>query len=200
MNLFKTTLLATALIAAFPLVAQAESQFINGAANPATAKLDFRVTIPRILFLRVGSDSATINLVDFAPTAAQLGDSSVVAGTGGDGTAPGAVTAQVRGNNGNITLLATTGGALSNGAGDTIPYSQILTAATPITAGALLAAPVLADGASAPVVLAPTQGSKITVRDARWTFSYANNAIVAPGTYGGVDTNNGRVTYTASMP
>lgn len=199
MRVLKSTLLATALLAVFPMLAQAESQFIDGAGN-ATAKLDFQIKIPRILFLRVGSDSSTINLIDFSPTAAQLGNGSVVAGTGGDGTGPGAVTAQVRGNNGNITLLATTGGALTNASGDTIPYSQIATVATPITAGALLAAPILADGASAPVLLAPTQGSKITERDARWTFSYANNAFVAPGTYGGVDTNNGRVTYTASMP
>lgn len=201
MNVFKTTLLATALFAAFPMVAQAESQFVNGAGN-ATAKLDFQITIPRILFLRVGSNNATVDLVSFAPAAATLGDSSVVTGTGGDLTG-GAVSAQVRGNNGTITLLATTAGALNNGAGDTIPYSQIITTPTVLTSATALAAPTLANGASAPVTVAPAAGSKVVDRDARWTYTYANNAVVAPGVYGGggaANTGNGRVTYTASMP
>lgn len=197
MTILKTTLLATALLAATPLVAQAESQFVSGAGS-AEAKLDFQVTIPRILFLRVGANSAAVDLISFSPAAASLGNSSAVAGTGGDLTG-GAVTAQVRGNNGTITLIATTVGALSNGAGDSIPYSQIVTTPTALTSATVLAAPVLANGASAAVAVAPASG-KVVDRDARWTFSYANTAIVAPGTYGGVNTNNSRVTYTASMP
>jgi hypothetical protein len=195
MSVLKSTLLATALLAVVPL-AQAES--VRVSTGDAAAKLDFKVTIPRILFLRVGSDSAAVNLIDFAPAAATLGNASAVAGTGGD-LAGGAVTAQVRGNNGTITLLATTLGALSNGSGDSIPYSQIITTPTTLTSTTVLAAPTLADGASAPVTITPASG-KVVDRDARWTFSYANSAVVAPGTYGGVDTNNGRVTYTASMP
>jgi len=89
---------------------------------------------------------------------------------------------------------------LSNGAGDTIPYSQIITTPTALLSTTVLAAPVLANGASAPVAINPATGTKVIDRDARWTYSYANNAVVAPGTYGGVNTNNGRVTYTASMP
>lgn len=204
MNQFKTALIAAALLASLPLAANAESNFVVGAGN-ATAKLDFRVTIPRVLFLRVGAgtdfaDNTTVNLIDFAPAAASLGNSASVAGTGGD-LGGGAVTAKVIGNNGNITLVATTAGALSNGvAGDSIPYTEIKTAATTLSSATILAAPVLANGASAPVVLTPAAGTKTIVRDATWTFSYANTAIVAPGVYGGVNTNNGRVTYTASMP
>lgn len=199
MTVLKTTLLATALLAVTPLAAHAESQFVNGAGS-AAAKLDFSITIPRILFLRVGANNATVDLINFAPAAATLGDSSVVAGTGGDLTG-GAVTAQVRGNNGNITLIATTLGALNNGAaGDSIPYSQIVTTPTALTSALVLAAPVLANGASAAVTVTPVAGTKVIDRDARWTFTYANNAVVAPGTYGGVNTQNGRVTYTASMP
>ena len=37
-------------------------------------------------------------------------------------------------------------------------------------------------------------------QDAKWTYQYANSAIVPADTYGGVNTNNGRVTYTASLP
>ena len=36
--------------------------------------------------------------------------------------------------------------------------------------------------------------------DAKWTFSYANTAAVPAGTYGGVNVNNSRVIYTATMP
>jgi hypothetical protein len=53
MNLLKATLLAAA-VAAAPFAANAESQFVNGTGT-ASAKLDFRVTIPRVLFLRVGA-------------------------------------------------------------------------------------------------------------------------------------------------
>lgn len=201
MNLFKASLLAAA-IAAAPLSANAASQFVNGTGN-ASASVDFQVTIPRVLFLRVGAGSdfandSTVNLVEFAPSAANLGNNVAVAGTGGD-LGSGAVSAKVIGNNGTITLTANTGGALTNADGDTIPYSQIITTPTMLATPTVLAAPVLANGASAPVTVAPASG-KVVVRDARWTYSYANNAIVAPGTYGGVNTNNGRVTYTASMP
>jgi hypothetical protein len=35
---------------------------------------------------------------------------------------------------------------------------------------------------------------------ATWTYSFANTAVLEAGTYGGVNTNNSRVTYTASLP
>ena len=37
-------------------------------------------------------------------------------------------------------------------------------------------------------------------RDARWTYSYLNSVTPAAGTYGGVNVNNGRATYTAVTP
>jgi hypothetical protein len=37
-------------------------------------------------------------------------------------------------------------------------------------------------------------------QEGKWTYSYANNQVVAAGTYGGAGVNNGRVTYTATMP
>jgi hypothetical protein len=49
------------------------------------------------------------------------------------------------------------------------------------------------------VTLTPPSG-KVMNRDAKWTFTYLNSAVVAPGTYGGTNVNNSRVTYTASMP
>ncbi|GHA87735.1 hypothetical protein GCM10007067_27210 [Lysobacter bugurensis] len=203
MNLLKASLL-TAALATAPLAAHAESDFVDGAGN-ASAKLDFRVTIPRVLFLQVGTgtnkaDNTAVDLIQFAPSAAALG-TGAVAGTGGD-LGNGSVTAKVRGNNGAIQLTATTAGTgLSNGDGDFIPFSEIDTASTPMASGgSALPAPELVNGASAPVTLTPASG-KVVDLEARWTFSFANSAIYAPGTYGGAGTTNGgRVVYTAVMP
>lgn len=204
MRKLPTSLLAVALLAGAPLLAQAESQYSTGSATPLTAaaKLDFQITIPKILFLRVGSgadytSTATVNQIAFAVPAANVGNGTAVAATATSGDlGNGEVTAKVVGNNGNITLGATALGALSNGAaGDTISYSQIATASDT----AALPAPTLTDGASAPLTIAPTSG-KVVNRSARWTYTYLNNNVVAPGVYGGVNANNSRVTYTASMP
>jgi len=43
-------------------------------------------------------------------------------------------------------------------------------------------------------------GTKVTNLQSTWTYAYLNPATAAAGTYGGVNTNNGRVTYTAAIP
>lgn len=201
------TLLAAAALALMPLAANAESAFTSGSTPlSASARLDFQITVPKILFLRVGSgtDLATnnsVNLIAFDVPAAANGNGTAVNATFASGDLNnGVVTAKVVGNNGNITLTATTLGALSNGAGDTISYSQIVTTAAPLTSATALAAPTLVDGATSTAVAVNPATGKVVSRDARWTYTYANSAVVAPGTYGGVGVNNGRVTYTASMP
>ncbi|MFM2398544.1 MAG: hypothetical protein RL341_701 [Pseudomonadota bacterium] len=205
--LFKKITLALVAAAAIPGVALAESDITTGAGTPltASARADFRVTVPKVVYLRVGAganlaDDGTINLIDFVVPAANLGDSSAVAATAASGDlANGVVTARLIGNNGTITFTSTTTGALGNGAGDTISYGQINTAAAVLTSATALPAPALADGATTSTTVAPAAG-KVVNRDARWTYTYLNQAVVAAGTYGGVNTNNGRVTYTASMP
>ena len=186
-------------------LATAESNVQNGAgALTATARLDFRVTVPKVLFLQVGTGTAlaantTINLIDFVIPAANVGDGSVIAATAASGDlGSGAVTARVLGNNGNVTLTSTTVGALGNGAGDTLSFALISTTPTVLTSATALAAPALADGATTSTTVPAT--GKIVNRDARWTFAFLNSAVVPPGTYGGVNANNSRVTYTASMP
>jgi hypothetical protein len=194
-------------IAALPLGANAESQFTTGAGTPitASARLDFQVTIPKILFLQVGTGTnmaanATVNQIAFSVPAANVGDSSVISATAGSGDlGNGTVSAKVVGNNGNITFTSTTLGALSNGAGDTITYAQIATAVATNTSATALAHPTLADAATTTLTLTPAAG-KVISRDAKWTYTYLNQNVVAPGTYGGVNANNSRVTYTASMP
>lgn len=195
-------LLAT-LVLTLPLTANAESDFTTGAgALTATARVDFSIVIPKILYLRVGTgtnfaDNATINLVSFTVPAASVGSGTAVAGVGGD-LAGGVVTARLIGNNGNVSLNVTTGGALSNGVGDSISYAQITTTVSALVSATPLAAPTLANGAGTAITIPAT--AKIVNRDARWTYRYANSAIVPQGTYGATVANNGRATYTASMP
>lgn len=196
-----------AILASSPLLAHAESTFTTGTGTPITASahLDFQITVPKILFLRVGTGSdfattATINQIAFSVPAANLGDSSSIAATAGSGDlGNGAVTAKVVGNNGNVTFTSTTLGALGNGSGDTISYGQIGTTVATLTSATALPHPTLADGATTTLTLTPASG-KVVDRDARWTYAYLNQNVVAPGTYGGTNVNNSRVTYTASMP
>jgi hypothetical protein len=208
---FTRALLATAVASSLPLVCDAESNVQTGAATAtpgATAHVDFQVTIPKVLYLRVGSGSTyttgalssvgTVDLIQFAPAAANVGNSIAVAGTGGDLTG-GVETAAVVSNSGNVTLNATSTGALGNGAGDTIAYTQITTAATTLTSATALPAPALVNGASTNVVLT-APATKVIVQDAKWTYTYANTTKPPAGIYGGVNVNNGRVVYTATMP
>jgi hypothetical protein len=202
--------LAGAAAMLLPLAASAESNFQTGAgALTSTAHVDFQVTIPKVLYLRVGAGSAyptalttvaTIDVVSFAPSAAVVGNNTPVAGTGGDLTG-GVETAAIISNSGNVTLNATATGALSDGAlGDSISYAQIATAAAALTASyTLLAAPVLTNGVSGNVVLT-APATKVITADAKWTYSYLNATTPPAGTYGLTVANNGRVTYTASMP
>jgi hypothetical protein len=191
--LLKSTL---ALALATPLLASAESQLITGAGS-AVARLDFRVVVPRVLFLGVGTGAAgltnntTIDTVTF--------DYTTNPAAVGTGAAAGAITGnvvpvRVVGNNGQVSLTAATTGALTNATADVIPWSEI-TATSSLAALPSPVIPATGTGAGSNVTL--SSGTKITDRTANWTFSYANTAVVAPGTYG---TTNGRVTYTASMP
>ncbi len=204
---FIRTLGAAAALVALgaPMLAQAESNLQTGTGTlNATARLDFRITVPKTLFLQVGTgtsfaNNTTINLIDFVVPAANVGDGSVIAATAGSGDlGNGSVTAKVVGNNGNVTLTSTTVGALGNGLGDTVSFGQISTASAVLTSATALAAPALADAATTTTTVPAT--GKVVNRDAKWTFSYLNAAVVPPGTYGGVNANNSRVTYTASMP
>jgi hypothetical protein len=98
-----------------------------------------------------------------------------------------------------VSLSSTTLGALGDGAGDTISYAQIRTVATKLTTAQVLNVPTLADGATRTINI-PAGAAKIVQRDARWTYTYRNQTSPPPGIYGGVNTHNGRVTYTASVP
>jgi hypothetical protein len=205
----KTLLGAAAMT--LPIIANAESNVTTGTgALTATAHVNFAVVIPKVLYLRVGTGStytgttpsltsvATIDTVTFSPAAGTVGNGTAVTGTGGD-LNNGVETAAIVSNSGSVTLTATATGALSDGAGDTIPYTQITTASAPLTSTTALPAPVLSNTTSNSVVLTvPT--NKLITQDAKWTFSYANSVTAPAGTYGATVANNGQITYTATMP
>lgn len=184
---------AVALALATPLLASAESQIVVGTGS-ASAKLDFRVVIPRVLFLGVGTGFSALSTT---PTVDRLEfDYTSNPNTIGTGAAAGSITntggfagnafpVRVFGNNGQVQLAAAGGPNLTSGA-DTIPFTQI----TGSSNNPDLPNPVLG---AAPVNVTATAG-KVTDQTANWTFSYANTVAAAAGTY------NGQVTYTASMP
>lgn len=176
---------AVALALAAPLLASAESQLTVGTGS-ATARLNFSVIIPRVLFLGVGSGSAslannaTVDTLTFDYSAA-----AADVGSGTDSAAQG-VSVRVLGNNGQITLAAAgSGSGLSNGT-DTIAWSEILSSSTDATN---LNVPAVG-GTAAPVI----NSAKVTNRTATWNYAYSNTNVAAPGTY------TGQITYTASMP
>jgi hypothetical protein len=204
-----------AAAAAVPMLCNAESNFQTGTTGlTATAHVDFAITIPKFLFLRVGSGtgtyaggfatSATPDLITWNVPAASVGNNTALAGTGGDPAvgAAGAEMAVVVANNGNVNLSAQTTGPLNDGAGDTISYGQIKTTTAPITSATPIPALTLTDG-GAGTSTTLTAVNKIVQMDAKWTYTYLNTTVPAAGTYGGGGTGNtgaGRVTYTATVP
>lgn len=208
-HLMKKVLGVVAAAAALSLgsTAHAESNFQTGTgALTGTARLDFRITIPKILYIRVGTGTAlaanaTVDLLDFAPGAATIGNGVATAATAGSGDlGTGAVTARVIGNNGNVSFTSTTIGSLSDGAGGSIPFSEINVASTVLTSATALPHPTLVANGGTSAATTLTAAAKVVNLDARWTYTYRNTNVVAAGTYGGVNTNNGRVTYTVSLP
>lgn len=176
----------------------AESNFVAGAGT-AAARLDFRVVLPRVLFLGVGTGAAgtvanaTVDRLTFDYTAngAAIGSGAAAAAiTNTGGFAGNAIPVRVLGNNGQVVLTSTNSGNLVNSVtpADTIPFSQI----TSTSSDPLLPVPVATGGTANPTL--NTGSTRVTTRTANWTFAYANTVTPAAGTY------NGTVTYTASMP
>lgn len=184
--------LLTGVVAALGLApaAHAESDINSGtvAGLAASADLNFRVRVPRMIFLRVGTgtnfaDNATIQRVTFAVSGANVGSGVAVNGTPAAG-----ITAQVFSNGGNVNFTAR--GVLNGLAKGTrrIPWTEIVPTAT-----GSLPHPVIGNGvAGAPSVLAATNG--VVNQTATYRFSYSNSTAMEFGTY------NGRVTYTAALP
>jgi hypothetical protein len=211
-------LIAVAAATLAPFASQAESNFVTttGSTSPAVnAKLDFKIVVPKVLFLQVGTgssmaDNTTVDMVTFTVPAGGIGNSTAVAGTGGN-LSGGAVTVRVLGNTGSVTLTNATTGQLSNGvSGDpTVPWTDITvtpgalaTTTTGYTNAAIAHPPFnndAAGGASATATTLTASGGLVR-REGSWTFAYANTSVMPAGTYGDTVAKNGRVTYTATAP
>jgi len=197
----KKLLLAAGIAAALaPAMVQAEQTFTTGAGPLSTAaRLDFRIIIPGFLRLRVGTTGGTIDQITFTVPAANVGDSTPIAGTGGDASGGTAANVSVVSNRGQVTITETNNsGGLGLGTGVVldgfIAYTQISTS----TSDGNLLAPALSNAGgntSLPVITA----GQVTNRSAVWTYSYLNTTIPSAGTFGG-SANGGRVTYTATTP
>jgi hypothetical protein len=189
MKLVKT-LLALA-VAGAAIGAQAESNINSGAAAglSASAKLNFRVTIPRVIYLRVGTGtdytpSTTVDDVLFTVAAGNVGTGTAVAG------APASIGVHVLSTGGNVTLSANgTSGGLA-GPGGSIAWSQI----TGSSSNAALPHPSAIGNGVAGGAQTLTASSGVVKQSANWSFSYANAAAFQAGNYDGV------VTYTAALP
>jgi hypothetical protein len=190
--------IAAAIALTAPLAVRAESDFNAGAGTlNVSARVNFSVIIPKYAFIRVGTgtstpmgDNATVNTitVDFTTAPDAVGNLVERAATAGSGDiGNGTVTVQVRGNNGDMVVAATTPGAvpLTSAGGDTIPWTQIKTVAVGSTPH-----PVI-NGATETY----TATGKVVNAAGTWTYSYLNTATaVAAGTYAGT------VTYATATP
>ena len=187
------------LAAAIP--AHAESTTVTGAAGlSAPAHLDFSIVIPKFLSFQVGTAGATIDQITFTAVSGSVGNSTPVAGTGGNAGGGSAASVAVVANGGQVTITESNNGG-GNGlahatlAGTFISYGQITTTSNDTVN---LQRPVLSDAGgntSTPVL----NSGNVTNRAATWTYAYANTTIPSSGTYG-TSAKGGRVTYTASTP
>jgi hypothetical protein len=170
---------------------------------------------PRRIFLNVGNgsqlaDNATVNLVSVTVPAAQVGTGVAQQMTSNSTQAnstydnylmcnpPAQVYVaalyqrQTAGQSANATLQVTSPANLTSAAGDTIPFSQVSWSVTgPAADTAPGAIPAGSFSGATQFLVTVAQG---TLRDNCHTFSYANTAIPAAGTY------DGRVTYTLTSP
>ena len=172
---------------------QAESMLnLGNAANlSASARLEFRVVVPRLLFLSVGTatamaDNTTVDQIAFNVPQNAVGNAVPVAASSGTGAYP--VTARVVGLGSSVSLTATgSAGGLTDGT-KSIPWSQIAASSS-----GTLPHPAIGDGgAGVATNLAAIAG--VVDKTATWTFNYANTLPLASGSYAG------QVIYTAALP
>lgn len=183
-------------------VAQAETVLDVATPFSAGPRIDFRIIIPAFLRFRVGTAGATVDQITFDMTAipGNVGNSTPVAGTGGDALLGTGANVVVQGNNGQITITETNNSA-TLGLGTGVPadgfinYSQITTTPSdPVN----FPAPTLSN-ATSNTALPVLNAGRVTDRTATWSYAYLNTTTPSAGTYGTV-ANGGQVTYTATMP
>jgi hypothetical protein len=206
-KLILSAVAAAAVLA--PQLASAESDIniVTPGPTSATARLDFQIVIPRVLFLQVGTsaalftDATTISALTATVPAANVANGTNVTFAGGD-VGSGVVNVRVFGNNGNIALTAASnlGTALLTSGTDTLPWSEILVTSAAGAGGAGFTGTSIAHPTINGAGVTINATSKVVRQHGTWAFVYDNSQAYAAGTYGAGTLANGRVTYTATLP
>jgi len=157
----------------------AESDVAVG--GSAQARLDFRVEIPTVLFLQLGSGGAVIDRITF--TVNEVPPTPIQGVSSGGNPVP--VTARGLVPTGNtITLTADSSIAMTDGT-NSVPFTEVSWSAAGDFSGGTFTG------------VAGQQLDQFTDsgnRTGTYTFSYANSTYSPTGTY------DGQVTYTLSSP
>lgn len=155
-----------------------------GVGDSAQAHLNFEVTIPKIISLRIGGEGTSIDTVHFDVEDVSAG-SPVIRSS----TAPAVTVGAVIGNASNVTLsVDSSSGLIGNTTGVHIPFSAITSSGT----GDFNSVNDLAfDGSSDQVIW---QGVGGGYRSGTFSFSLPNTTAFPPDTY------IGEIVYTISAP
>jgi hypothetical protein len=159
----------------FPTALYAQGRFV------AEEPVDIVIQAASSLTLRIGTSGGTIDVVRF--TVSQLPGTGAVPGVS-SGQNPVPVRATSSPGGATKVLTADSSVPLRDGAGHTIPFTQISwTGAHNVPSGTFT-------GSSSQQIFSTTT----QINNGTMSFSYANTIYVASGTY------NARVTYTLSSP
>lgn len=195
--------LPVVIVASIAGVAIAESRITvtsgTGSNLSATARLNVVVSVPKVLYLRVGDSGTTVNTVTLTaglsgglgvqsdqPFAGSVpvGSGSITA-TDDSGASDGSIGVQLWTNNGTASL-GCSGSALTSGA-NTIPLSDITVTSS---GGGTLAHP----GSNLNCTAASRGSTGVNSLTDSWSFAYAPTTLPAGGNY------TTQITYTASQP
>ena len=181
-----------------PVFAASGSCNTAGCTTPGV-DLNFQVDIPSLVRLRIG-DATAVNTLVFAPTAAEVGTSSPITGSGGDQLGISRVTVQVLANGGATSVQVDTSvtgggsgldcqggsGSCQNGV-NFLAWDQI----TVTPNGCSVTPPALTNAGGTFATYNATSG--IVNEDCAWDYTYANTTVPVDGIY------TGTVTYTATV-
>lgn len=205
---FYAIVLAFALALSLPVNA-ADSRDTNPTNGlNVSLELEHEVEIAQMLFFRIGSIGAVEQVsFDLSQTQALQANNSTHSGAAvalGDGNA---ISASLNGDLNvylvsnvapvDISYTVSNPNGLSDGAGNFIPFDQIITQSSDagLPAPTLDNAGAAAGSANAVNILGNFFGGLVAdYRNVTWTYQYANDQVPVAGTY------TGRITYTASAP
>jgi hypothetical protein len=195
----KSKLLALALVAgslsASNAFAESRITAVPGTATgaiSATARLDFSILVPKILYLKVGTAGAAIDAVQFAVslTGITVPSSDAVFA----GPPSGAFTSVGTNTSVGVNLWTNNGSANLNCAGAALTSGSNSIALSSITVSNATGGGLGHPGASLACTSASRGSAGFNNLSDTWTFAYAPATLPAAGNY------TTQVTYTASQP